>query len=82
MSPIISTCRLVDSNTSPAFIAVRNAREELETTGFHRSNICIPNLKSALEDLFDNGKASPLDIDCDGSTLLYVSKYSASYESM
>ena len=74
MSPIISTSRLVDSNTSPAFIAVQNAREELNETGFHRSNICIPNLKLALEDLFDNGEASPLDIDRDGSTLLYVSK--------
>ena len=75
MSPIIvGTSRLVDSNLSPAFLAVRNAREKLKEAGFHRSNIYILNLENALKDLFNNGKASPLDTDRSGHTLLYVSK--------
>lgn len=76
---IVGTDRLVDPNISLAFLAVRNTREELKEAGFNRSSICIPRLKNALEDLFENQKASPLDMDRDGSTLLYISKSIASF---
>ena len=75
MAPmIVGTDRLVDPNISPAFLAVRNTREELKETGFIDSSICIPKLKTALEDLFESQTASPFDMDHDRSTLLYVSK--------
>ena len=77
MAPIIvSTKRLVDPSVSPAFLSVRNAREELNGDGFHRSNLCIPNLNNAFEDFLDNGKASPFDTDRSGNTPFYVSKIS------
>ena len=75
---IVGTDRLVDPNISPAFLAVRNTREELKEDDFNRSSICIPILKNALEDLFESQKASPLDMDHDGTTLLYVSKLNRS----
>ena len=78
---IFATDRLVDPNISPAFLAIRNTREELKEAGFNRSSICIPRLKNTLEVLFENQKASPLDMDRDGSTLLYVSKLIASFTS-
>lgn len=81
LSPIIvGTNRLVDANVSPALLAVRNSKEELKEAGFHRSNMCISNLQNALEDLFENRKASPFDTDRNGNTLLYVRKLSASYD--
>ena len=81
MAPmIVGTDRLVDPDISPAFLAVRNAREELKDAGFDRSSICIPRLQNALEDSFENKKASPLDMDHDGNTLLYVSKSITSFD--
>ena len=81
MAPmVVGTDRLVDPDISPAFLAVRDAREELKNAGFDRSSICIPRLQNALEDSFENQKASPLDMDHDGNTLLYVSKSIASFD--
>lgn len=70
---VIGTSRFVDSDLSPAFLAIRNAREKLLGVGWHGADIYITNLKNALEDLFDNGAASPFDTDRDGNNLLYVS---------
>ena len=71
---VVGTSRLINSDESPAFLAVQNTRKELKTHGFHRSGICIPRLKNALTELFEQQKASPVDIDRNGNTLLYVSK--------
>lgn len=77
---IIGTSRVVDSGLSPAFLAIRNTREKLREAGSHCSNIYIPNLKNTLEDLFDNGTASPFDMDCNGITLFHVSKTSVPHD--
>ena len=80
MAPIIvGTDRLVDPDTSLAFRAIRNTRDELEETDFNRSSICIQKLNNALEDFFESQKQSPLDIDQDGYTLLYVSELNRSF---
>ena len=74
---VIGASRFVNSDLSPAFLAIRNAQVELNGAGWQASKVCIINLKAALEDLFNNGAASPFDTDCDGNNLLYVSTTSA-----
>lgn len=74
ISPIvIGTSRLVDPEASPAFRAIRDAEKEVRTTMQHQ--ICIPRLQNTLQELFDQQKASALDIDCNGHTLLNVSNH-------
>ena len=67
---MIGTSRLVDSRTSPAFRAIASAQDEIYDTELH--HVCIPRLQQTLQDLFDQQKASPLDTDCNGHTLLNV----------
>ena len=69
---VTGTHRLVDSTVSPAFCAVKFAREELYKTGLH--HITIPTLQRNLQYLFDEHRASPYDTDYKGRTLLNVSK--------
>lgn len=72
LSPImVGTSRLVDRKTSPAFLAINRTRSALSRTGSH--HIYISQLQIVLRDLFNQQKASPLDTDCKGNTLLSVS---------
>ena len=70
---VIGTKRIVDRNRSPAFQAVENARSKLWASNYSASKSCIPDLESALTILFSDRKASPLDEDDNGKTLLFVS---------
>lgn len=71
ISPIvIGTSRVVDSRTSPGFRAIMDAKRAVYCTGQH--HIYIPKLQHTLRDLFDQQKASSLDIDSNGRTLLNV----------
>ena len=70
---VIGTKRIVDRNRSPAFQAVENTQSRLWESNFRASKSCIPDLKSALTILFSDRKASPLDEDDYGNTLLFVS---------
>lgn len=75
LSPIvIGASRLVDASSSLGFRAVSNARDKLHSTGFADSANCMATLRLVLEDLFQNHKASALDEDRDGNTLLSVRK--------
>ena len=71
---VIGTSRVVDSNLSPGFLAIRNVEGKLKKVLWRGSKRRITNLKETLEDLFDNGAASPFDTDCNGNNLLYVRK--------
>jgi hypothetical protein len=72
ISPIvIGTSRLVNPETSLAFRALSDTIDELYNTRLH--HICIPRLQNILQDLFDQQKASALDVDRNGRTLLSVS---------
>ncbi|KAF2197110.1 hypothetical protein GQ43DRAFT_223224 [Delitschia confertaspora ATCC 74209] len=69
ISPImIGTSRLVDRKLSPAFRAIMDTKEELWEAGLH--HICIPKLQNTLQNLFNQQKASALDTDTNGRTLL------------
>ncbi|KAL8792563.1 MAG: hypothetical protein Q9195_004862 [Heterodermia aff. obscurata] len=65
---VVGTHRLVDSTVSPAFCAIKFAREELYNRGSH--HITIPTLERNLRYLFEEGRASPRDTDHQGRTLL------------
>lgn len=69
---VVGTHRLVDSAVSPAFCAIKFAREELYNRGLH--HITIPTLQRNLQYLFEEHRASPYDVDYQGRTLLNVSK--------
>ena len=74
ISPLmIGTRRIVDRNRSPAFQAVENAKNKLWASEFRACTSCITDLESALTLLFSDHKASPLDEDENGITLLFVS---------
>lgn len=76
ISPImIGTKRIVDRNRSPAFQAVENIESRLWASNFRASTSCIPDLESVLTLLFSDRKASPLDEDDSGNTLLFVSLF-------
>ena len=70
---IIGTKKIVDRNRSPAFRAVENAKSKLWASEFRNCTSCITDLESALTLLFSDQRASPLDEDENGITLLFVS---------
>ena len=69
---VIGTKRIVDRNRSPAFQAVKNAKSKLWNDS-RANKSCIKDLEAALTFLFSDRKASPLDEDDNGNTLLFVS---------
>lgn len=72
ISPIIvGTSRFVDRHKSPAFIAIRDTKNAIYATGQHNTH--INRLFCTLKGLFDEQKASVLDVDCNGRTLLNAS---------
>ncbi len=70
---VIGTDRLVDPGQSPAFQAVRKARGELTDSRFLDSPACLEVLRKTLQHHFQNQRASAMDQDCAGRTLLSVS---------
>jgi hypothetical protein len=68
---VIGTTRLVDPSVSPAFRAIYEAEEDL--LSYTPSHACIAGLQRTLQDLFDQRRASALDTDRHGRTLLNVS---------
>ncbi|KAI4657051.1 uncharacterized protein J4E79_007667 [Alternaria viburni] len=81
VSPIvIGTSRLVDSQMSPAFLAIANTDNELSELK-HPQLTCrhphvVAQLHNTLQRIFDDGEASALDVDSDGRTVLNVSLHS------
>jgi hypothetical protein len=74
LSPVVlGTSRLVDASNSLSFQALANTKAKLFATNFKESATCIVTLKSILENIFQSGKASALDEDRDGNTILSVS---------
>jgi hypothetical protein len=75
LSPmVIETSRLVNASIPLGFRAVSNARDKLRSTGFADSANCMATLRSILEALLENHKASTLDEDRDGNTLPSIRK--------
>lgn len=70
---VIGTNRLVDRTKSPTFLTVQRTWEKLEFSGFENDLTVIDALKTTLRELFMSQQASPLDEDCLGNTLLWVS---------
>ena len=78
VSPIVvGTSRLVDSRTSPAFLAIANSRKEVrelqEAGRYSGQRHITTQLHNTLQRMFDNAEASALDVDSDGRTVLNVS---------
>ena len=78
ISPIVvGTSRLVDSNASPAFLAILNAKEKLSKLREDELSIyahdIVTQLHNTLQRMFDNAEASALDVDSNGHTVLNVS---------
>jgi hypothetical protein len=77
ISPVvIGTSRLVDRDSSPAFRAIRDCREELISLiwkNARQHHVLIPELQRTLQRLFENGESSVIDTDSNGRTLLNVS---------
>ena len=67
---VVGTSRLVDSKTSPAFLAIAITLDELWENGQH--HVSIPRLQHTLQNLFNDRKASVLDTDSNGDTILSV----------
>ena len=72
---MMGTKRLVDRNRSPAFQAVENVWHRILTSRLRIYTSCVADLESTLTVLFSDRKASPLDEDDNGNTLLFVSLY-------
>jgi hypothetical protein len=71
---IVGTSRVVDRTTSLSLGAISNVKEKLKRTDFVDSAKSLATLKLTLEDLFEKKKASALDQDRDGNTVLSVSR--------
>jgi hypothetical protein len=84
MSPVVlGTSRLVDGDSSPAFRAIRDCREELKrlTWKARQHHVRITELQCTLQRLFEDGKASVIDTDSNGRTVLNVSGCSSVIDS-
>ena len=73
VSPIvIGTRRLVDRTRSPLFLAIADTKRKLAISGFEDGNRTLTDLHNTISNLLQYKKASALDEDRDGNTLLSV----------
>jgi hypothetical protein len=77
ISPVvIGTSRLVDRDSSLAFRAITECLNELVSLSWKNArqhHVLIPELQCTLQRLFEDGKASVIDTDSNGHTVLNVS---------
>lgn len=72
---VLGTRRIIDSEASPAFQAVRRHHDALSMAWFKRQKqapVSANSLHEALCHMVDNNQCSVLDEDAQGLTLLYV----------